>query len=929
MSGPVSPASHLQLAELFERIAALPPAERELALAHCDASTRERLQRLLAADAQADDPMAQAIAHQAQELSQAKSTGARLGAYRVLRELGVGGMGAVLLAERADGQFAQQVAVKLIRGFPTADGQRRLRQERQILAQLDHPNIAHLIDGGEAEDGQPFVVMEFVDGLTLLDHIARARLDLRARLALFDKIAAAVQHAHERLVIHRDLKPGNVLVRADGEPKLLDFGVAKLVDLSAASDPRQTSTRVWTPGYASPEQQAGSVVTTASDVYALGIMLREMLTGERAPGQGGHLPPGFAALSLAADLRGILGKASAESARDRYATVEALRADLQRWRDGRPVQAAPDTAAYRLRKFIGRHRLGAALSLIALLAIAAFVWRLERERERALVAEGRATAALAAAERDAATARAALDFLTDAFGAAMPEHAMSSQVSVRDLLDHARAELDKRIAAETPLRQPIERLLGHLYHSLGEPRIAAELLASGLRGVEAKTRFDALALADDYDVYSGSLGMLERGADGLAAAQRAAELRRHFAPGDAEQELRALDQLGYGHYRNQEFDQAERDWSRALELAEALPTPPPDVVTNIYQAMGGMVGFRGDQVRALELADAGLAFARKHVPEASPLRINLMRIRGEALSALGRAPEAEATLREAIALQERTGGTRGSRLANLYNSLGVALNELGRYRESLDALGRSAELAAAASNAPVDSAIGWSNRAAVKESAGDYAGALADFEQAQVLAERGEPDPDALSRRMLDRNYARSLGLSGQHARAQERFMHLRQRARELDGEDSFEYAMTTWQLVVLAKYRRDPATGLALLDEARTRFAALVPAEHPVFAHAQRARAAFALMQGDLSLAESEQRAALAAFEAASVLPVDLAIARAELADIADRRGRRDEARRLIRQALPVLRDALLPTEVTRAAAEQVARRLGMSPGS
>lgn len=159
--------------------------------------------------------------------------------------------------------------------------------------------------------------------------------------------------------------------------------------------------------------------------------------------------------------------------------------------------------------------------------------------------------------------------------------------------------------------------------------------------------------------------------------------------------------------------------------------------------------------------------------------------------------------------------------------------------------------------------------------------------------------------------------------------MHLRQRARELDGEDSFEYAMTTWQLVVLAKYRRDPATGLALLDEARTRFAALVPAEHPVFAHAQRARAAFALMQGDLSLAESEQRAALAAFEAASVLPVDLAIARAELADIADRRGRRDEARRLIRQALPVLRDALLPTEVTRAAAEQVARRLGMSPGS
>src|SRR5690606_7373794 len=195
--------------------------------------------------------------------------------------------------------------------------------------------------------------------------------------------AAAVQHAHERLVIHRDIKPGNVLVRMDGEPRLLDFGVAKLVDLTAAADQPQTSTRVWTPGYASPEQRAGGAITTATDVYALALLLREMLTGERAEGRNACPPPGFVPLMLDADLRGILAQGSAELPADRYATVEALRADLQRWRDGRPVGAAADTAWYRGRKFVGRHRAGVMVLLLAIAGIAGFVWQLAQERSRA------------------------------------------------------------------------------------------------------------------------------------------------------------------------------------------------------------------------------------------------------------------------------------------------------------------------------------------------------------------------------------------------------------------------------------------------------------------------------------------------------------------------------------------------------------------
>lgn len=919
----MSSVPHERLVDLFQRLVLLSTVEREASLRDCDPDTRAQLERLLAADAVAADPLASAVAAGAEALVIPFVSGARLGAYRVLREVGAGGMGSVLLAERADGQFKQQVAIKLIRGFPTEEGMRRLRLERQILAQLDHPNIAHLLDGGESTDGQPFVVMEFVAGLPLLEHVAKHNPDLRGRLALFDKIAAAVQHAHERLVIHRDLKPGNVMVREDGEPKLLDFGVAKLVDLSAASDPRQTSTRVWTPGYASPEQQSGGLVTTASDVFGLAILLREMLSGERESGRTSSMPEGFRALTLDAELRGILAKAGAEASTQRYPTVEALRADVQRWREGRPVHAAPDTAGYRLRKFLGRHRVGTALGLLALIGVTAFVWRLALERERALVAEVATARALVAAEREGANARAALGFLSDAISAAVPENALSTEVSVRELLDHARTVLDKRAAQEPQVKQPIQRLLGHLYFSLGEPTIAAELFAAGLQGVESEQRAEALALAADHDGHASVLGALEQGKESLAAAQRGADLRQRFAPDDIEQRLRSLDQLAFGHYRLNDYAQADRLWSEVLALSADLPNPPADVLSNTYQAFGGMLDFNGETARALALVDAGLAFAQKHLPVESPNRVNLLRLKAEVSMHSGDAAQAERVVREAIALQERTVGTRGVRTATLYNTLGIVLNELGRYRESIEALTHATDTERASRRAPTEDAIGLANLASTMESAGDYPGALALFEQALATIEKNSADPDELSRRMLERNYARCLALSGRYPQAGERLAHLRQRARDLDGEDSFEYAMTTWQSVVLARRQAQPVRGLALLEEALTRFDALMPETHPVFAHARRARADFARMQRDFELAEREQRGALAQLEAAGVLPVDVAIARAELAAILLARGVKPEARTLLDQALPVLRDALLPQEVSRAAAEELLKSL------
>ena len=353
----------------FEALLALPRGERAAVLDALDvaASVRDELRALLDADARGDTRLERAVEGGAQRLS-GVAAGLVLGPWRVLREIGAGGMGTVFLGERTDGAFAQQVAIKVLRGFPTDDGMRRLRQERRILAELDHPNIARLLDGGETAEGQPYLVMEYVEGMPLAEWLAHAPADPAPRLALFDKLAAAVAHAHRQLVIHRDLKPANVMVRADGEPKLLDFGVARLATL----DSGEGSTRVASLGWASPEQAAGGSVTTASDVYSLGVILRVLLGG------GDDREPAALAPLADAELRGVVAMATAADPVRRYPGVDALREDLLAWRERRPLRALPDTSLYRLRKFVHRHRFGVAAGLAAVVGVVVFVAGLDR-----------------------------------------------------------------------------------------------------------------------------------------------------------------------------------------------------------------------------------------------------------------------------------------------------------------------------------------------------------------------------------------------------------------------------------------------------------------------------------------------------------------------------------------------------------------------
>jgi non-specific serine/threonine protein kinase/serine/threonine-protein kinase len=319
--------------------------------------------------------------------------GSRIGPYRILREIGRGGMGAVYLAERDDEHYRQQVAIKLIKpGLGGEPIQRRFRNEMQILAELNHANIARLFDGGETADGLPYLVMEFVAGSPINQYCEDKQLSIEQRLNLFCTVCAAVQYAHQHLVIHRDIKPGNILVTSDGVPKLVDFGIAKLLDDHANAAPELTATAMpfMTPHYASPEQLRGESVTTATDVYSLGVVLYELLSGRLPYRFKSRIPHEMAKTiceddperprkRLNADLDNIVLMAMRKEPQRRYATAEQFAEDIQRHLSGLPVRARHDTFTYRAGKFIRRQKVAvsaAALVLITLLVgIVATTWQ--------------------------------------------------------------------------------------------------------------------------------------------------------------------------------------------------------------------------------------------------------------------------------------------------------------------------------------------------------------------------------------------------------------------------------------------------------------------------------------------------------------------------------------------------------------------------
>ena len=424
---PTSAETWQRVKEVFDAAVDLEPGERAALLdrlCHGDPDLRSEVESLLASDDEAGtfiESPASAIPRDL--LPESDYAGRSFGAYRIIREIGRGGLGAVYLAARADDQYRKEVAIKVVkRGLDTDDILQRFRAERQILAQLDHPNIARLIDAGSTEEGLPYFVMEFVDGQPISSFCETRGLSTRERLELFRQVCGAVTYAHQHLVIHRDIKPSNILVNEEGVPKLLDFGIAKVLH---ADDPlaaqTMTGIRVMTPEYASPEQVRGLPISTATDIYSLGVLLYELLTGRRPYRLTTSTPEDISravvdqvperpstavtraaiapqpavidAKSLRGDVDNIVLMALRKEPTRRYATVGQFSEDIRRYLEGRPVLAHKDTLSYRAGKFIRRNKVGVAAAVVVLLSlvggIIATAWQARRAEANQARAEKR------------------------------------------------------------------------------------------------------------------------------------------------------------------------------------------------------------------------------------------------------------------------------------------------------------------------------------------------------------------------------------------------------------------------------------------------------------------------------------------------------------------------------------------------------------
>lgn len=625
--------------------------------------------------------------------------------YRVLRRIGEGGMGVVYLAERIDAGLRQTVALKLLHPLPEADpaAQRRFATERAILSTLSHPNIAHLVDGGVTATGRPFLAMEHVDGERIDSYCDRAGLGLARRLALFLKVCAAVEHAHRHLVIHRDIKPSNILVGADGEPKLLDFGIARLLDTGHA-DATRTDARTLTLAYASPEQIAGGPLGTASDIYSLGVVLYQLVAGTRPfePLESSHLlpqaivagdvpPPSRRVRELArephvrarvkrvpADLDAIVLKAMRREPDQRYPSAAAFAADVRRFLADRPVRAQRGHWRYRLRRFVSRRRgaLAVAGLFLAVLGVSVSEWTRQHAR--------------IATERD--RAGAVVDYMNALYQNTDSLHLGGQDVTVRQMLDLGAASLRARTDLSPEHRAALLLATGRAYNALGLTRDAVPLVEQArdvlqAPGVETSLEQRAelqLALATSY---SGS----RRLADAIAADGAALALLRD-APGDHANDI-AQATIRWLHNHAVTLDipleQVRARLRDVLAQLDARPDAPPGIRIAAWRAMVMAYGSDGDG--ALAAAEEAMRIASATYPADDP---RLLPVRYAWVTAVHeRNPTRAAELLPGlIADHERRMGP-SVRVAALLSNYGSTLTRLDRARESLPVYERAAAMA--------------------------------------------------------------------------------------------------------------------------------------------------------------------------------------------------------------------------------------------
>lgn len=641
----------------------------------------------------------------------------RVGPYRLLRSLGAGGMGEIYLAERVDGSFRQEVALKMV-PFALADGERaaRLRRERQILAQLEHPNLARLIDGGVAPDGTPFLAMEYVRGLTLHDWLRTQAPGVEDRLDRFLELCEVVSYAHQRLIIHRDIKPGNILIDETGKARLLDFGIAKLL-VPDTSDPTLTVAGLapMTASYAAPEQVQGKLITTATDVYQLGLVLYWLLTGKQAqplsrttrpseierfvcvnePPPPSHCAPGEHAVRLsgryAGDLDTIVMKALRKEPERRYAGVEALADDLRRMRARQPILARPLSAVDRLRRFVERNALATAAALLAALALLVFGLHERHLRGAADLARAEAERSLEDRDRALARAESVQGFLIDMFSGAQAS-GKGRELRVADVLDAAESKIGGRIGADPDAALALVAALAKVRLSLGQYREAAGLIDGVLPALEGAVGEDDQRVLELINSRAAAADYLGDYALKLALNTRRHErLLRSRGERDADTLVALFDKGASRFFLDQRALAWEEMNAAAAAIDEVLGAEDPRALALArYQVQFLYVDHRYQEAHALGLRVHQRA--EKSLGPSHPTALNVLNMVAMSLDGMGRWREALALHERLEALTTEQRGPRSASLVNVRNRRGLVLMAMGDLETAISTLESAVEV---------------------------------------------------------------------------------------------------------------------------------------------------------------------------------------------------------------------------------------------
>ncbi|MGI8470139.1 MAG: protein kinase domain-containing protein [Pyrinomonadaceae bacterium] len=713
-----------KIEEAIASLSEIPTREREMWLVEfCrdDETLKHEIESLLAFEQNAENFLEKSVSPYAAKVLPENETifsGRQFGNYRTVREIGRGGMGAVFSAERADGEFEQQAALKIVRQtILDAETENRFRRERQILASLNHPNIARLLDGGVTENGEPFLVMEFIEGETLLEFAENQNLTIEERLKLFVKICSATAFAHRNLIVHRDIKPSNILVAADGAPKLLDFGLAKVLDFETDTAQTATAFRAMTPAYASPEQLRGGQVTTASDIYSLGVALYELLTGNRpfTPKTNSFeeivrlistsepIRPSEAQTRrqkdtetnshsairnprLKGDLDNIILTSLRKEPERRYKSVEAFAGDIERHLNGLPVSARPNTFRYRAGKFIHRNKVGVIAASFIFLAIVSgliiSLWQADVARRQ----RDAANAEKLKAERINKFLQEMLSFSNQS-GASLAPTAQKKNVTVNEMLDQIAPQIESELADQPEVHAQVLQTIGESYGSQGRYDSAEKYLREAL---EIQTRI----YGDGHpeSAYTGFLlGVLffNQGKfdDAIPLLEKYVAVQRELQKSNSEdfkpaQLAFALNGIGTTQFSKGETQAGLANLNEALQIADGanLQGKQREVLASIQTNLGGALVRSGELEKGETLLRASLTEYRQISGSPRWEFGATLTMLGELLNGKNQPDEAEKFLTEGEQIYRQTLGDKNGYVGHNLNEQAIALNQKNDYQ---------------------------------------------------------------------------------------------------------------------------------------------------------------------------------------------------------------------------------------------------------